>query len=172
MDNNYGNYGYNDNSYGSNDYGISSQGSMPMAVLGAVIGSIPGIVLWIILGQIGFIAAIAGAVIAGGTIMGYTKIGKREIIGDKAGKIICVIIVIVAIYASIHIDTTFSVLREVKNDAMWKLKFCLTYHEKDVTFSTVSKHLYKVCEPNALKINFAVGYGLGILGAFGVLRKR
>jgi hypothetical protein len=58
-------------------------------IVGALLGSIPGILAWIILGQVGFIAGICGWLMIRGAIFGYTKLAGGI---DRRGKIISTIV--------------------------------------------------------------------------------
>lgn len=63
-------------------------------VIGAVIGVLLGSVLWVVLGQVGFIAGIAGYAIVFCGIKGYEILGKKL---SKTGIVICVILSLLAI---------------------------------------------------------------------------
>jgi hypothetical protein len=63
-------------------------------VIGAVIGVLLGSVLWVVLGQVGFIAGIAGYAIVFCGMKGYEILGKKL---SKTGIVICVILSLLAI---------------------------------------------------------------------------
>ena len=62
--------------------------NLPLGILGAFLGTIPGVILWVIVAQIGFIAGIVGLVIALGSLKGYELLGKKM---SKTGVIVAVI---------------------------------------------------------------------------------
>lgn len=68
------------------------------ATLGAVVGAIPGILLWIIIGKVGFIAVICGTVLSGGAVSGYIFMTKDNFLPKKYGIIICAAVVIISVY--------------------------------------------------------------------------
>ncbi len=63
-------------------------------VIGAVVGVLLGSVLWVVLGQVGFIAGIAGYAIVFCGMKGYEILGKKL---SKTGIVICVILSLLAI---------------------------------------------------------------------------
>lgn len=65
--------------------------------VGAFLGSLIGVVLWVIIGKLGYIAGIAGAVMAISALFGYEKLGRKL---GKKGTVICIIILIVMVYFS------------------------------------------------------------------------
>lgn len=67
-------------------------------IIGALIGAIPGIILWILIGRFGFIATISGAILAGGTILGYRFTQKNDVLSTRTGIIICVCVIIFGIH--------------------------------------------------------------------------
>ena len=67
-------------------------------ILGAVVGAIPGVLLWIIIGRVGFIAAICGAVLAGGTVAGYIFMSKDNFLPKHYGVIICLAVIVIGIF--------------------------------------------------------------------------
>ena len=69
-------------------------------VIGALIGSIPGIIIWILIGRFGIIASLSGAILAGGVFMGYKFTQKNEVLSKRTGIIICVLVIIFAIHIS------------------------------------------------------------------------
>ena len=75
--------------------------SLVKGVFGAVLGSLPGIILWIIVAYLGYTAAIVGFVIAFGIIFGYSKLGGPL---NGAGVAVCITVMIVALYAGVHLS--------------------------------------------------------------------
>lgn len=66
-----------------------------LGLLGAVIGSVVGAALIILLGWLGYMASIAGVLMAFGTITGYKTLGKKLSI---KGVIISVLVMVVMTY--------------------------------------------------------------------------
>ncbi len=133
---------------------MEERSSLPKGILGAVIGSIPGIALWVLLGYFGVTAAAVGALVALGIVIGYDKLGGTI---DKAGLIACGVIMILAIYAGVHL--TWAV---VVNEVLQDLTLSIT-------------QLYSILFITDLQFEFLKDLGLGylfsLLGAFGTFVK-
>lgn len=56
--------------------------SIPKGILGAVIGALPGVILWLLIYRVGYLAAVCGLVMAYGAFKGYSVLGGRL---DKKG---------------------------------------------------------------------------------------
>ena len=68
------------------------------AIGGALIGAIPGILLWIIVGRIGFVAIICGGILALGVVAGYTFMSKDGALPEIYGIVVCVAIIIISVF--------------------------------------------------------------------------
>lgn len=75
---------------------------------GAVIGSLPGCALWLILGRVGFIAGIAGFAIMTGAMFLYRKFGGGL---ERGGMIICAIVTVIMIFCTNCADYGISVYK-------------------------------------------------------------
>lgn len=98
---NYGNYQSSDYS-GYDDLKLYPDES-PLTTgikgfVGAVVGAVPGILLWIILGKLGYIAVVCGILLAFGSAYGYNLMTKKGSLSPTVGIIICLGIVIVAVF--------------------------------------------------------------------------
>jgi len=60
--------------------------NLPLGLIGAVIGILLGSVLWVLIGQIGFIAGIAGYAIVFCGMKGYALLGKELSAGKETFK--------------------------------------------------------------------------------------
>lgn len=69
-----------------------------MGVLGACIGAIPGFLLWIIIGRVGFIASICGMVLALGAVGGCMLFTKNHELSPAIVGVIIVCVIIFAVY--------------------------------------------------------------------------
>ncbi len=65
---------------------------------GAVVGAIPGMLLWIILGKLGYIAVVCGILLAFGSVFGYNFMTKKGNLPMGAGIAICLGVLIVAVF--------------------------------------------------------------------------
>lgn len=136
------------------------QNNLRNGILGAVIGSIPGILLWILLGYIGFTASIVGLVIAFGILFGY-----RLLCGDldKTGMIICVIVLLAAIYIGEHMTWSVVIYKSLKE------------YSEEITLGDCIKNLGSILKLTETKGDFVIslvkGYIFGLLGASGAVKK-
>ena len=75
-----------------------------LPLIGAFIGSIPGILLWALLGSFGITASLVGALIVGGAFLAYGIV--CDLTGTPSdnvyGWIGCVIICLIAVYFGVH----------------------------------------------------------------------
>ena len=74
--------------------GQEKRENMLLGIIGALAGVLLGAVLWVILGQVGFIAGIAGYAIVFCGMKGY---GMRGRVLSKKGIVICILLSIVAV---------------------------------------------------------------------------
>ncbi|MBR5165660.1 MAG: hypothetical protein IKW87_08920 [Ruminococcus sp.] len=72
--------------------------SLLKAIAGALVGALPGLLLWIIVGRFGFIAPLCGGVLALGTVAGYTFMSKDGELPSIYGIISCIAIIVVSIF--------------------------------------------------------------------------
>ncbi|MDE5737964.1 MAG: hypothetical protein K2H93_06340 [Oscillospiraceae bacterium] len=136
------------------------QNDLKKGILGAVIGSIPGILLWILLGYIGFTASIVGFVIAFGILFGYNLLCSDI---DKTGMIICIIVLLIAIYIGEHMTWSIVVYKSLKE------------YSEEITLGDCIKNLSSILKLIEMKGDFIFsvvkGYLFGLLGAFSAVKK-
>ena len=77
-------------------------------LIGALLGSIPGVLLWIILGQLGYLAGICGWLMVRGAIFGYTKLAGAI---DRKGEILATIVAVFMPLISEYLGIAVSVYR-------------------------------------------------------------
>ena len=77
--------------------GQDSKENVLLGLIGAIIGVLLGSILWVIIGQVGFIAGIAGYAIVFCGMKGYAKLGGSL---SKTGIVICIILSILPIVAA------------------------------------------------------------------------
>lgn len=121
-------------------------------IVGALLGSIPGILLWIILGQVGFIAGICGWLMIRGAIFGYTKLAGGI---DRRGEVLSTIVALLMPIVSEYLGIAVSVYR--------------SFHESDGV--TVAQALNSVPlylgEPDVIQgviFSLIIGYVLIAIG--------
>lgn len=77
--------------------GFSQPANPVMGILGAIIFSLIGCAVWILIGKLGYISYLGGIAMAFSTIFGYHLFGKRF---DTLGLIISIVIVLVMVFVS------------------------------------------------------------------------
>lgn len=129
-----------------------------LGIFGAVIGALLGSVLWIVLGQVGFIAGIAGYAIVFCSIKGYKLLGRHV---SKKGIVICVIFSMLMILAAEYVSTGIVIYQAFKQD------YYITVMD---AMKSVPEFLKESDVRNELLKNLAVGYGLAIWASFSFVR--
>ncbi len=81
-----------------------------LGLIGAIIGVLLGSILWVIIGQVGFIAGIAGYAIVFCGMKGYTMLGGTL---SKTGIVICIILSVLAILGAEMVSLKISADREL-----------------------------------------------------------
>ncbi|MBA4347326.1 MAG: hypothetical protein C0413_00530 [Clostridiales bacterium] len=117
-------------------------------LIGALIGSIPGVILWIVLGQLGYIAGICGFLMVRGAIFGYTKLAGAI---DRKGEIFSTIVAVFMPLISEYLGIAVSVYR--------------AFHTSDGltladSFASVPLNLADSEILRGLAINLLIGYVL------------
>ena len=72
--------------------------SLLKAIGGALVGALPGFILWILVGRFGFIAPLCGGILALGVVAGYVFMSKDGELPQIYGIISCIVIIIAAIF--------------------------------------------------------------------------
>lgn len=90
-------------------------------IAGAVIGVIPGMLVWIVLGKLGFVASAVGLLMAGGIIFGYSLMTKKGEVPIAISIAICAVVMIVSIYLAERIGWTWELAEMFKEQIpVWK----------------------------------------------------
>lgn len=126
--------------------------------LGAVIGALIGSALWIVLGQVGFIAGIAGYAIVFCSIRGYKILGRQV---SKKGIVICVIFSMLMILVAEYISTGIEIYQVFKED------YYITVMD---SMKLVPEFLKEDDIRNELLKNLVVGYGLAIWASYSPIK--
>ncbi len=83
--------------------------NIPLGIMGAVLGSLIGVAAIVIIGQLGYVAAISGFLLAIFTFKGYEKFSGKM---GKVGLAICVVIMIAMVFVGNHLDWAVFLMRE------------------------------------------------------------
>lgn len=78
-------------------------------IVGALLGSLLGVICIIVFSQLGYVAALSGAVMAVGVLKGYELLGGKI---TKKGVVICVIIMLIMAYAGDRLNWAILLYRE------------------------------------------------------------
>ena len=136
-------------------------------LLGALLGVIPGVFLWALLGSFGITWSLIGAVIVIGVVFLYTLFGGD--IENKYGLIGCLIICLVGVYFGVHLAWSA------------RLSHALNEAGLDYSMSKCAFNLFELLDMAEIKSKyffavlkgylFAIGGGFGILAKFGNIMK-
>ncbi len=84
--------------------------NIPIGAVGALFGSLLGVACIVLLGQLGYVAALSGVVLAIFTLKGYAKLAGKM---SKIGAVISVVIMIAMVFFGNHLDWSISVANEL-----------------------------------------------------------
>lgn len=79
-------------------------------ILGALIGALPGMALWIIIGKAGYIAVACGLLLAIGTVVGYSMMTKKGDVSPVIGIIICILAIAFTVYLAERIVWSWEIM--------------------------------------------------------------
>lgn len=124
--------------------------------IGAIIGSIPGCLLWLLLAHFGFIAGIAGYAIMMGSIFVADKFGGNCM--PKGGIVMCIIVTCLMIFGTNCLDYAISFYQMFIEEGV-SLDFTrvLTLLPYIITDSEVA---------GGFVMNLIIGYGLTALSCY------
>lgn len=129
-----------------------------LGVVGAIFGALIGSLLWILIGQVGFIAGIAGYAIVYCSIKGYGMLGKFI---SKRGIAICVVLSLCMICVSEYVSLGITIYREIQTD----------YY---MTILDAFKLIPHLMQDNEVKVelmkNLVIGYGLAAWASFSFVK--
>ena len=141
---------------------IMEKNNVIKPILGAVIGCIPGLIIWTVVGYFGYKWALLGLLIGAGIFFGYEKMGGYVV--SAAGIITCLAVLIIAVYVGAHFIWAMSLKSALAELDAGKasLGFCI-------------KNLYPFLELTGMKgrffIDLLLDYLFAGIGAFGLIRK-
>lgn len=129
--------------------------NLPLGIIGALIGSLPGVALWVIIFQAHWIAGVAGMVIFMGAMKGYEILGKSV---DRKGVVVCALITVIMIFFA--------------NDFSLRLSLVMS---SDMSFEKVNRRWSKIIADKDNKLiyfsNLAIGYLLSAVGLVGTIKQ-
>lgn len=135
---------------------LSRKSNPLLGVIGAIAASVLGVVLWILIYQIGYIAGIAGGAIMLFAFWGYKKLGH---VMDTKGVIISFVVGMLMVFVACHVSWTIEAIKAYNE-----------YYGFNMDFVYMSKKLFSILEKLDIMSDFfielAMGYGLSLLVAF------
>lgn len=136
---------------------VLSRKSNPfLGFIGAALASVFGVVLWILIYQLGYIAGIAGGAIMLFAFFGYKKMGRAM---DTKGVFISFAVGLVMVFVACHVSWTIEAIKAYNE-----------YYGFNMDFFYMSKKLFSILEKLDIMSDFfielAIGYGLSLLVAF------
>ncbi len=129
-----------------------------LGMIGAVIGSLVGVALWLAVDRIGFIAGICGVAILGAAMQGYKMLGRRL---DRFGAIFCVILSFVMIFVSVNLSLIVAYIVEVGMDIVNEVGYI-----ELLKFSWTDKEIVRY-----IVRDLGVGYALYVWSGFTMIKK-
>lgn len=129
-------------------------------VIGALFASLLGVGLWVLIGQVGFVAGIAGFVMLKLALSGYQKLGGSL---DKKGAVICLIITAGMITGANLLDYAVSMTRGY-------FQYEASFETLTYVFSNFGKLMSDMDMWRGFIIDLAIGYGLSIWSAAGAIK--
>lgn len=124
-------------------------------IIGALIGSLIGVAAIVLLGQLGYVAALSGLVMGVCTLKGYELLGRRL---STRGLIISCVIMLAMVYLGNQLDWAFTVMRATSMD------FVLSFRAIPMLISQ------GVIEVSNYLINLGLVYVFAVLGAVPTVR--
>lgn len=129
-------------------------------VIGALFASLLGVGLWVLIGQVGFIAGIAGFVMLKLALSGYEKFGGSL---DKKGAILCLIITAGMIGGANLLDYAVSMARAY-------FQYEASFETLVYVFANFGKLMSDMDMWGEFFLDLAIGYGLSIWSGAGAIK--
>ena len=134
---------------------LANKSKFVQGIVGALLGSMLGCVVYFLIWQLGYIAAVAGLITAVCAFKGYEMLGG---VVDKKGVIVCVVVIIFAVYFGNQLVWAYDAFSAFKD---------LGY---SVSFFDCFRSLRGIIAENDLTgqyyANLAIAYVMTILGSF------
>lgn len=136
--------------------------NMLMGIIGALVGSLAGVAVIMLLSKLGFVASVSGAVMSFCTIFMYEKLGHKL---SKKGLIICVIVVIAMTYVAHNLTYTLEMYKYLVENGYkpsFTKIFFKFYDAYDLLYEDYSGYIG----------NLVMLYLFSALGAFGIIKEK
>ncbi|MDO4944835.1 MAG: hypothetical protein Q4E74_06510 [Ruminococcus sp.] len=133
-----------------------------LGAVGAVIGAVLGIVVWCLIGKLGYISWIGGFAISVLTLGGYMLLGKDV---SKFGLILSVVIMIVSVYFATRLNWAIS-LQEAFDE---ELGYDMSLWD---CFSNIMKWVRLADSTARFYLDLGLGYLLTFAAGFSFIKKK
>ncbi len=143
-----------------NNTDSSKNENVLLGIVGGIIGSLAGVLAIVLLSRIGFVASVAGLVMAYCTIMLYKKFAGNI---SKKGIIICIVITLVMTLVAENISFSWQVVREMSEKG-YKGDFF------DIFINLYSYMAKGYFNNSTYFTNLAMVYLFNVIGAFSLFK--
>lgn len=133
-----------------------------LGAVGAVIGAALGIVVWCLIGKLGYIAWIGGLAICAFTLGGYMLLGKDV---SKFGLILSIALMIVSVYVATRLNWAISLQDAFDEELGYEMSLwdCFTDIMKWVKLADSTARFY---------LDLGLGYLITFVAGFSFIKKR
>jgi len=141
----------------ANDFSLTN---VLLGTIGAILGALLGGIIWICIGNLGFVAGLAGFAMMFFSIKGYGLFSGHL---DKKGQIISLITTFIMIFLA--------------NYTLYALQYCKIFYDGNYTINTIlnsfknlSSYLFIAGSWDSFMKDLLIGYGLSIWCGFGLIK--
>ncbi len=89
------------------------QSNKIMGIIGGIVGTVLGLIVWCLIGMAGYISWIGGLALAAGAFFGYKLLGKSM---DKIGIVICAVFVLIAVFVGTRMNYAMQLHKDFEDD--------------------------------------------------------
>ncbi len=137
----------------------NKKGNLFLGVIGAIAGSLVGVGLWVLIGQIGFVAGIAGFIMLKLALSGYQKLGGPL---DKKGAVTCLFITAAMVLGANLLDYAVSMARVY-------LQYEASLETLVYVFSNFGRLMNNADMWKGFFLDLAIGFGLSVWSSAGII---
>lgn len=131
-----------------------------LGTVGALLGAILGIVVWCLIGKLGYISWIGGLAISGLSFGGYVLLGKGF---SGIGMLISGIIIVISVYFATRLNYAITIYDAFKDEGYNTTLFNC--------FSSIMDLLDLVGETSKFYTDLAIGYVFTVIAGVGTARR-
>ncbi len=135
-------------------------GNVIGGIVGALLGALIGAVLWVLIYQLGYLSAIAGAVMVICALKGYEMLGGRL---TKVGIVICCLVSVAMVLLAEQVSLGYVIYTELKD--YYEITFFDAFRSVPDFMAAESEIM------SAVVRDLIIGYVLMAIGAWGTIRQ-